>query len=161
MPRSYSFDHFQAVKPDVSKRVKGSEREKQTPLKSEQPPPPDAPFNYGHRHAQTEELYKKHRADRVAEPHIIEETQAEAIAPDQEATSTAEQERFDRERLRLMAQHAVSSVLEAAKQAAKGHPLQGARYLADEALSGARRVVKEVSALRAWALQGEGAGKKP
>jgi hypothetical protein len=51
-----------------------------------------------------------------------------------------------REGLRGMAQQAVTSVLQAAREATRGKPLVGAKKLATGAVSGALKVVREVSA---------------
>jgi hypothetical protein len=145
MPRTFRFEHFTAAKPDVSKQKRGTEREKHIPLKSEQPPPPDEKFNYGHRHAQTEELYKKHRAAHERG----EARRAERVVPGKEEPGRAGHAPLEPEgleRLKEMAQQAVSRVVEAAREAAKGRPLKAGKKLAGEAMTGARKVAREVSA---------------
>jgi hypothetical protein len=154
MPRTYSFDHFTAVKPDVSKQKKGSERERTTPLKSEQPLPPDGQFNYGHRHAKTEELYKQHREEheRQARAPKPEKKQArkreQPVVPGKGQQQQKEEAPLEmgRERLKELAQQAVSSVREAAREAVRGRPLKATRQLAGDVFTGARRVAREVSA---------------
>jgi hypothetical protein len=140
MPRTYSFDHFTTAKPDASKQKHGSEREKHTPLKSEAAEPSSESIHYGHPHAQTEELYKQRREEHEREEalHAAEPEQAPRVeAPAQERGG---------EGLKQLAQQAVTSVLDAVREVARGHPVAGTKRLAGDAVSGTRRVVKEVSA---------------
>jgi hypothetical protein len=155
MPRTYSFDHFTAAKPDVSKQKKGSERERSTPLKSEQPPPPDGQFNYGHRHAQTEQLYKQHREEHERQealspkPKKVAKAREEPAVPGKAKQEMKKEEaplEQGREQLKELAQQAISSVRKAAREAARGRPLKATRQLAGDVFTGARRVAREVSA---------------
>jgi len=73
MPRSYSFDHFTAAKPDVSKveNAHGSHH----PVKSETPMPEQEGLHYGRQHAQTVARLQARRMDREAEQRLTEEIQ--------------------------------------------------------------------------------------
>jgi hypothetical protein len=175
--RTYSFDHFKADKPEPSTTNPGG-AEQTPPVEQAKPRSDDGQLHYGRQHAQTAELYRKHREERErAEQMRVSEAQPEPEAAPREATeqqaarpprqdmkeqSRAEQSRAEQSRaeqpqaleadeaeptgLKGLAQQAVSSVLAAAKEAARGKPLSGARKLAGEAVSGARRVAQEVSA---------------
>ncbi|HSP81888.1 MAG TPA: hypothetical protein VLQ93_25430, partial [Myxococcaceae bacterium] len=141
MPRTFRFEHFTAAKPDVSKQKRGSEREPHPPIKSEQAEPAVEGLHYGHRHAQTEELYKKHR-----EEHEREAARAEPVIHGKEEPGRAVHAPLEpegRERRKELAQQAVSSVVEAAREAAKGRPLKAGKKLAGEAVTGARKVARE------------------
>jgi hypothetical protein len=72
MPRSYSFDHFTAVKPDSSKveTATGSHH----PVKSETPMPEHEGIHYGRQHAQTVARAQARRMDHEAEQRLAEET---------------------------------------------------------------------------------------
>ncbi|OJT19274.1 hypothetical protein BO221_37975 [Archangium sp. Cb G35] len=163
--RTYSFDHFKADKPEPSTTNPGGAE--QTPPVEQARPHTDEGLHYGRQHAQTAELYRKHREERErAEQMRVSETPTESKTAPREAmeSRTAEPPRQDTKQpraeqsqaletdeagqagLKDLAQQAVSSVLEAAKEAAKGRPLSGARKLAGGALSGVRRVAQEVSA---------------
>ncbi|HEX5749882.1 MAG TPA: hypothetical protein VFZ09_26865 [Archangium sp.] len=169
--RTYSFDHFKADKPEPSTTNPGGAE--QTPPAEQSKPHTDEGVHYGRQHAQTAELYRKHREERErAEQMRVSETPARSEAAPREAREQrnaepvrqeakkeprAEQPRAEQPQalesdeagaagLKGLAQQAVSSVLEAAKEAAKGRPLSGARKLAGEAFSGVRRVAQQVSA---------------
>ncbi|WNG51337.1 hypothetical protein F0U60_49800 [Archangium minus] len=170
--RTYSFDHFKADKPEPSTTNPGGAE--QTPpaeqAKHSVPPSEEGQLHYGRQHAQTAELYQKRREERErAEQMRVSEAQQEpmgAEAPPMEAqkvetqeqpAAAAQPEESGREGLKDLAQDAVASVVEAAREAAKGRPLSGARKLAGDALSGALRVAREVSARKA---EKKGPGKK-
>lgn len=185
--RTYSFDHFKADKPEPSTTNPGG-AEQTPPAEQAKPRHNDEGLHYGRQHAQTAELYRKHREERErAEQMRVsggpEESVSQKAAPvewtekqsarrqapllqdkaDVEDTQAFQPGELDREGLKGMAQQAVSSVLAAAKEAVKGRPLSGARKLAGEALSGARRVAREVSARTGRTTQDEqkgGAKKK-
>ncbi|MFE8603220.1 hypothetical protein [Archangium violaceum] len=163
--RTYSFDHFKADKPEPSTTNPGGAE--QTPPVEQARPHTDEGLHYGRQHAQTADLYRKHREERErAEQMRVSETPTESKAAPREARESraAEPPRQDTKQpraeqsqarepdeagqasLKGLAQQAVSSVLEAAKEAARGRPLSGARKLAGEAVSGVRRVAQEVSA---------------
>ncbi|QRN98250.1 hypothetical protein JRI60_04040 [Archangium violaceum] len=163
--RTYSFDHFRADKPEPSVTNPGGAR--QTPPVEEAtpsvPPSAETPIHYGRQHAQTAELYQKHREERELQERLraSEEVQQEPAggeAPPLEARepeSTPREEpkatqplELEPESLKGLAQQAVASVLRAAKEAAKGNPLAGAKHLAGDAMSGALRVARGVSARR-------------
>ncbi|MFY0572150.1 hypothetical protein ACN28E_51115 [Archangium lansingense] len=170
--RTYSFDHFQADKPEPSTTNPGG-AEHTPPVEQAKhgvPPSEEGQLHYGRQHAQTAELYRKHREERERTEQMRvsggQEEQTGAEAPPAEVTERQATQRKepllgdkadveDRQafqpdepgidNLKSLAQQAVSSVLEAAKEAAKGRPLTGARKLASDAFSGVRRVAREVS----------------
>lgn len=167
--RTYSFDHFKADKPEPSTTNPGGAE--QTPpaeqAKHGVPPSDDGQIHYGRQHARTAELYHQRREEReraekmgVSPPGASEaraEVQAEPMGGEappmqarEEPTVQAKEEPKDEdtghEGLKGLAQQAVSSVLEAAREAAKGSPLKSARKLASGAVAGAVRVAREVSA---------------
>ncbi|WP_375768652.1 hypothetical protein NR798_44405 [Archangium gephyra] len=164
--RTYSFDHFKADKPEPSTTNPGGAE--QTPPAEQAKPQADTGLHYGRAHAQTAELYRKHREERERSKQMrvsespAESTDAEAPVAQRAAApqeSTVVQEKADMgkaqdatpdetrlEGLKGLAQQAVSRVMEAAKEAAKGRPLTGAKKLAGDAFSGVRRVAREVSA---------------
>ncbi|HEX8825257.1 MAG TPA: hypothetical protein VF794_35415 [Archangium sp.] len=135
---------------------------------------------YGRQHARTAELYRKKREARA----LAEQKSATTAAPQEQLSITAEppqepmggeappMEMMEQpanstpaeaphEGLRDKAQHAVASVIHAAKEAAhKAHPLQGAKKLASEVVSGAVKVARQVSARRVSSEKAKGAGKK-
>jgi len=163
--RTYSFDHFKADKPEPSTTNPGG-AEQTPPAEQAKPRSDDGQLHYGRQHAQTAELYRKHRQERErAEQMRVSGGQEESEAAPRQAKEAQEPLRQDakeqpraeqapaiqpdeagHEGLKGLAQQAVSSVLAAAKEAAKGRPLSGARKLAGEAFSGVRRVAQEVSA---------------
>ena len=125
--------------------------------------------HYGRQHARTAELYRQRREAReraeqenASDEVLAEPMGGEAPPPMQEPVLQAKQDVEDvdveqhedsvpdeatREKLRTRAQHAVTSVLRAARQAArKAAPLEGAKKLAGSAVSGVRRVAREVAA---------------
>ena len=124
--------------------------------------------HYGRQHARTAELYRQRREarERAEQESTPAEVQAEPLggeAPpmeepvlhtrqdvenvDVEQHADSVPDESTRERLRNRAQQAVTGVLRAARQAAKkAAPLQGAKKLAGSAVSGMRRVAREVSA---------------
>jgi len=157
MPRTFRFEHFTAAKPEVSKQKSGTEKERHTPLKGEQATPPEEKLHYGHRHAQTEKLYKKHREEHEREAERAEPVIHGKAEPRREGHAPPEPEGL--ERLRELAQQAVSSVVEAAREAAKGRPLKAGKKLAGEAVTGARKVAREMSA-RAAKLKKGGESEK-
>jgi hypothetical protein len=178
--RTYSFDHFKAEKPEPSMANPGGARQVPSGEEAKPPVPSSAEeLHYGRQHAQTAELYRKHREEREragqlhasgvqeeplggeapplegqgrrAEPVIhgkedVEEHHHHPHPHHEHAHHAPKPDETGREVLKDMAQQAVSSVLEAAKEAAKGRPLVGARKLAGDAFSGVRRVAREVSA---------------
>ncbi len=82
MPRSYSFDHFQAAKPDISKRPRPGEK----PPVGGAPRPPSAGLRYGKRHAKTEELYHAREMEKqlealAEEDDALGEERAQAAEP--------------------------------------------------------------------------------
>lgn len=104
--------------------------------------------HYGRQHARTAELYRQRREarERAAQGQqgMTDEVHAEPLgaeAPPMEEPilqhADAEPDEATRERLRTRAQQAVTSVLRAARQAARK---------AGSAVSGVRRVAREVSA---------------
>ncbi|MFY0527838.1 hypothetical protein ACN28I_33370 [Archangium gephyra] len=156
--RTYSFDHFKADKPEPSTTNPGG-AEQTPPAEQAKPRSDDGQVHYGRQHAQTAELYRKHREERErAEQMRVSEARAEptAAAPEvRERQAAGREEPLAQEQapeeagpagIKGLAQQAVSRVLAAAKEAAQGHPLTGARKLAGDAVSGARRVAREVSA---------------
>jgi hypothetical protein len=167
--RTYSFDHFQADKPEPSVTNPGGA--KQTPPAEEArpqvPPSEEGQLHYGRQHAQTAELYHRKREEReraqqmgapameAAEPVVHDKEDVEQHAGSMPDASA-------REGLKDKAQQAVASVLQAAKEASKAGPLVGARKLATGVVSGALRVAREVSARRASARKAstKGPGKK-
>jgi hypothetical protein len=162
--RTDSFDHFKADKPEPSTTHPGGAE--QTPSAEQARPRSDGgQLHYGRQHAQTAALYRKHRKHREererAEQMRVSEAQAEPTEAKAAAPEVMEQQAAGREEplvqeqaadearlegIKGLAQQAVSSVLAAAKEAAKGHPLTGARKLAGDAFSGVRRVAQQVSA---------------
>nr|QKW93761.1 hypothetical protein [Vitiosangium cumulatum] len=169
--RTYSFDHFKADKPEPSVANPGGAR--QTPqveeAKTQVPPSEEGQLHYGRQHAQTAELYRKHREEREqarqrhgagvqVEPQGAEAPPMEArerpgreepILHDKEDVedhAAPKPDELGRESLADLARQAVSSVLQAAKETAKGRPLEGARKLAGDTVSGVLRVAREVSA---------------
>lgn len=160
--RTYSFDHFKADKPEPSTTNPGGAE--QTPPAEQAKPHSHDGLHYGRQHAQTAQLYRKHREERErAEQMRVSGTPAQSEAAPRQATEeqAAEPLRQDAKEqqapalepdeaghtgLKGLAQQAVSSVLAAAKEVAKGHPLSGARKLAGEAFSGVRRAAQQVSA---------------
>ncbi len=175
--RTYSFDHYLADKPEPSTTNPGGAR--QTPpaeeAKPQVPPSEEGHIHYGRQHAQTAELYRKHREEREererAEQMRAAESEAQPSneetppveAREQEAAPREEQEvpkpdEFGREELKQLAQQAVTSVLQAAREAARGRPLVGAKQLAGDAVAGAFRVVREVSARTSRASRNEQTG---
>lgn len=180
--RTYSFDHFKADKPEPSTTNPGG-AEQTPPAEQAKPRHDDKELHYGRQHAQTAELYRKHREEReraeqmrvsgsqeepmgreVPRAEMREKQSAKRQEPllrdkaDVEDTQAFQPDETGREGLKGLAQQAVSSVLEAAKEAAKGRPLTGARKLAGDAFSGARRVVREVSARTSRSSQDEQQG---
>ena len=122
---------------------------------------------YGRQHARTAELYRKKREARA----LAEQKKATAEAPVAPMSVTAEapmepmggeapptmrkEDLADvtpaqaSEGLRDRAQHAVETVVQAAKEAANLHPLQGAKKLAGDVVSGALQLARQVSARKA------------
>lgn len=127
------------------------------------PPSEEGQLHYGRQHAQTAELYHQHREEREftarfseaqVEPQGGEAPPMEAreepiIKGKQELPKAPPAEGFGLESLKGMAQQAVSSVRQAAREAARGRPLEGARKLAGDTVSGVLRVAREVSTRRA------------
>lgn len=166
--RTYSFDHMQADKPEPSMTNPGG-AEQTPPAEQAKPRANDGQLHYGRQHAQTAALYRKHREEREraeqarAAKAQAKPTDAKAAAPEvMEQQAAGREEPIVQEKaadetrpegLKGLAQHAVSSVLAAAKEAAKGHPLSKARKLAGDAFSGVRRVAREVSARKSRATQ--------
>jgi hypothetical protein len=133
--------------------------------------------HYGRQHAQTAELYRQRREARASaeqesapdeihteplggeappaeEPVLHTQRDVETVDEEQHADSPPDE--ATRERLRTRAQQAVTSVLRAARQAArKAAPLEGAKKLADTAMSGVRRVAREVSARKSHSVPKE------
>lgn len=171
--RTYSFDHFKADKPEPSTTNPGGAE--QTPpaeqAKHGVPPSEEGQLHYGRQHARTAELYQRRREEReraermgVSAPGTSEpkaEVQAEPLGGEAPPVQAREEDREEpavqakedveagdtgREGLKGLAQQAVSSVLEAAREASKGHPLKSARKLATGAVTGVFRVAREVSA---------------
>jgi FtsZ-interacting cell division protein ZipA len=166
--RTYSFDQFNADKPELSTTNPGG-AEQTPPAEQARPRTDEGRLHYGRQHAQTAQLYRKHRQERERAEQMrrASETPAKSEATPREAMEprAAEPPRQDAKEqpqadqapalkpdeaghggLKGLAQQAVSSVLAVAKEAAKGHPLSGARKLAGEAFSGVRRVAQQVSA---------------
>ena len=164
--RTYSFDHFKADKPQPSVTTQGGARQVPPAEEAKAPVPPSAEeLHYGRQHAQTAELYRKHREEREhAEQLGVREEPLGGEAPpmegqgqraaepvihgkeDVEEHNAPMPDETGREVLKDLAQQAVTSVLQAAKETIKGRPLVGARKLAGDAFSGVRRVAREVSA---------------
>jgi hypothetical protein len=167
--RTYSFDHFKADKPEPSTTNPGGAE--QTPpaeqAKHGVPPSEEGQLHYGRQHARTAELYHQRREERErAEKMGVSpsgasadkaEVQAEPMGgeappmqareePTVHAKEDVKDEDTGHEGLKGLAQQAVSSVLEAAREAAKGSPLKSARKLATGAVTGVFRVAREVSA---------------
>ncbi|ATB29334.1 hypothetical protein [Melittangium boletus] len=123
-------------------------QDKQLPLKSEAT---RGEVRYGHAHAQTEERYQQRRAEYDMKKHMraeeapAQQEQESAQEPAQEAAPQTGAEVSAPERVKELARDAVRSVLGAAKEAAQGHPIAGARKLAGDAVSGALKVAKEVT----------------
>ena len=180
--RTYSFDHFKADKPEPSTTNPGG-AEQTPPAEQAKPRHNDEGLHYGRQHAQTAELYRKHREERErAQQMGVSGTQEETTGGEAPPVEFAERQSDKREKplrqgkanvedtqaaqmdetggegLKAMAQQAVSSVLAAAKEAAKGRPLTGAKKLAGEAFSGVRRVAQQVSAKASRAKQEEPQG---
>jgi hypothetical protein len=159
--RTYSFDHFKADKSEPSTtQASGAE---QTPpaeqAKHGVPHSEEGQLHYGRQHARTAELYHQRREEReraermgVSPPGTSTrppEVQAEPMggeAPPVQAREEEKSEDTGHEGLKGLAQQAVSSVLEAAREATRGSPLKSARKLATGAVSGVFRVAREVSA---------------
>lgn len=75
MPRSYSFDHYTADKPDQSKRAHVGDRRRFTVSRAQLEP--KAGLHYGKRYAETQEHYQAHRkASKRKKP-----TERAAVAP--------------------------------------------------------------------------------
>lgn len=155
--RTYRFDHFIAQKPDPSKVGMEADRER-GPLKSEAAhPPQEAGVHYGHTHAQTEELYRKHRKEREqaerkrARAGPSAKRVREEAPPPAPAARTQErrpEERRPEERrpeplLAELARRTVRGVGGALKEVATGHPVKGAKRLVGEAAGGALRLARE------------------
>lgn len=186
--RTYSFDHFKADKPEPSTTNPGGAE--QTPpaeqAKHGVPPSEDGQLHYGRQHARTAELYQQRREEReraermgVSAPGTSEdrsEVRAEPMggeappmqARDEQREEPAVQAKEEEtagdsgnEGLKGLAQQAVSSVLEAAREASKGHPLESARKLATGAVTGVFRVAREVSARAGRTSPGKAKGEKP
>lgn len=157
--RTYSFDHFKADKPEPSTTNPGGAEQ---PALAEQakptvPPSEEGQLHYGRQHARTAELYQKRREERErAEQMRVSEAQQEPLGAEAPPMDAREEEP-GREVLKDLAQDAVASVVQAAREAAKGRPLTGARKLAGDAMSGVLRVAREVSARKA---EKKGPGKK-
>ncbi|HEX8435083.1 hypothetical protein [Archangium sp.] len=110
---------------------------------------------YGRQHARTAELYHQRRLKRQREeqlavnavqpPPMGTEAPSPLEMPKQavEPHMDSKPETSGHEGLRDRAQQAVTSVLQAAREL---HPLENAKKLAGEAVSGALRVVRQVSA---------------
>jgi hypothetical protein len=159
--RTDSFDHVKADQPEPS-TMNPDGAEQTPPAEQARPRTGNGQLHYGRQHAQTAELYRKHREKRERAEQMraaeaqAEPTGAEAPAPkvmEKQAAGREEPlaqeqvpEEAGREGIKGLAQQAVSSVLAAAKEATKGHPLTGARKLAGDAFSGVRRVAQQVSA---------------
>lgn len=164
--RTYSFDHFKAEKPDVSKTNQGAAHPSPPlePTGPQVPPSEEGELHYGRQHARTAELYRQHREERERMERIrVSGTQEEPILHDKEGMEKRQASQPDElglEDLKNLAQQAVASVLEAAKEAARGRPIIGARKLAGDAFSGVRRVAREVSARTSRATQDEQRGAK-
>lgn len=167
MPRTYSFDHFTATKPAISVG-KRAQTQRSVPLKSELQSHAGA-LHYGHAHSSTGELYKKHREehDRLEAMRPPRE-EREAFAGESVETGAREEAdfasdgelEFSREGLKDMAQSALGSVKQAAREALRGRPLVGARRLAGEAVTGALRVARQVSARTSRSLDNSSASDK-
>lgn len=169
--RTYSFDHFKADKPEPSVANPGG-AEQTPPAEQAKPPVHDeGQIHYGRQHGRTAELYHQRRLEREQaermgatsvqqEPMGGEAPPVEAAKPEVEQAQSFEQPKEpEREQLQGLARQAVATVIQAARDAAKGHPLQSAKKLAGDTLSGVRRVAQEVSARRANA-RSKGTGKK-
>ncbi len=189
--RTYRFDHFKAEKPEPS--VTTPEGARQThpaeETKPTVPPSEEGQLHYGRQHAQTAELYHQRRQEREeAEQLGVAGVQQEPLGGEAPPLETRKQRAAPREEpvihgkedveqhagsmpeesgragLRGLAQQAVTSVLQAAREASRGRPLVGAKKLAGDAVSGALKVAREVSARRASRKSSEapkgGKGKK-
>jgi hypothetical protein len=88
MPRSYSFDHFTAMKPDVSKTEAAGGNHH--PVKSETPMPEPEGLHYGRQHAETVAWAQARRMDREAEQRLTEETQMMDEQPPAEPVEAAD-----------------------------------------------------------------------
>ena len=176
--RTYRFDHFKAEKPEVSKTNRGG-AEQTPPVEQARhtvPPSEEGQLHYGRQHAQTAELYQKHREEREHAEQLggAQEVQAEPLggeAPpreepvihgkeDVEQHAGSMPDESGREGLRSLAQQAVTSVLQAAREAAKAGPVGGAKLLAGSAVSGVRRVAREVSTRTGRTASKEQQGEK-
>lgn len=148
--RTYRFDHYIAQKPDPSKVGMEADRER-GPLKSEAAQPPQEPgVHYGHSHAKTEELYRKHRKEheqaerkraRASAKKMTVEAQPPAPAARSEPRRPAEKR--PEPLLEELARRAVRGVGGALKEVATGHPVKGAKRLVGEAAGGAKRLARE------------------
>ena len=144
MSRSYSFEHFTAAKPVVSPWKRASAHEKQTMTRA------PMPLQYGHAHAHTELIYQRHREEHARQeamriPEVRQEPQGAEAPPPMQAREARRPRLFEREGLQELGWRAVDSVRRAAREAARGRPLQGMRRLADDAVSGTLEVVREAS----------------
>lgn len=146
MPRTYSFDHFTAVKPATSMWKRPDSHGQRSVSRG------SSPLRYGHAHARTEQLYQQHREEYSLQERLPgAEPRPQAQRPAMEEASpmgTAEPRQVDlfgREGLQELGRLAVQSVRRAAREALRGRPLQGMRQLADDALSGTLKVVREAS----------------
>lgn len=141
MARSYSFDHFTAARPAVSPWKRASSHEKQTLTHGHGP----EPIHYGQAHARTGMLYQQHRED-FERLQSVKEPQVSARSRDvEEQQESSRVDLFGREGIQEIKRLAVDSVKRAARSAARGRPLQGARQLASDAVSGTLRVVREAA----------------
>lgn len=143
MARSYSFEHFTAAQPAVSPWKRASTHEKQMLNRG--------PLQYGHAHARTGMIYQQHREEYARQeamriPEVKQEFQGpEASSPRQVQEVVARVDLFGREGLEELGRLALESVRQAAREALRGRPLRGARRLADDAVSGTLKVVREAS----------------
>lgn len=143
MPRTYSFDHFTAVKPAMSLWKSNAHGKRSASRGS-------IPLHYGHSHARTEQLYQQHREEHALQ-EILPGAEPRAQVPDLEAappmqaSEPKQADLFGREGIRQLGRLAMDSMLRAAREALRGHPLQGVRQLAGDAVSGALKVVREAS----------------
>lgn len=140
------------------------------------PPSEEGQLHYGRQHARTAELYQQRREEReraeqmgVSAPSTTgsratrssADVQAEPMGGEAPPLQTRERTREEpavqakedeeagdtgNQGLRSLAQQAVSSVLEAAREARQGSPLKSARKLATGAVTGVFRVAREMSA---------------
>lgn len=158
MARAIQSEHFNANQPLLSRQRRAGGPEQYAASKESSPLSNDGAIHYGHSHAKTEELYRKHR-----EEHELLEAMRITSQEDSQQEPLEAREAFEQRQvedvprddvlptdsgldLKQLAQQAVSSVVQAGCEAIKGRPLVGARQLADDALSGTLRVVREVSA---------------